>query len=160
MTRRVLEAKFGFGGRCNLLLALAAFAAIPAPAVALEVGAYVCRIEHAVLVTGQGETRDLESAPQEFVVSVFTSAPAREPLRDQPLRSLDYYYPEGDMPAARVEAKLFSEPATELRTEDGVVYAQQGNVFRFAQDGRFTATGHVTLGGEGIAVYSGYCERQ
>jgi hypothetical protein len=117
-----------------------------------------CTIEHAILVSFDGETHAIPDAPAEFDLE---HAVSKAPLvRDPPLRELDYYEERPTFPHLAIDKALFAAQTDNLRSDDGVVYVQSDVVLRLLDDGRFVATGLArTDEGPSVsaAVYMGKC---
>ena len=115
-----------------------------------------------MLVTDVGESLTIEDAPGAFVLNASSTPWSPDLGRDRPQRAMDYYSDGEPAVSVSVGERLFAGPATDLRSEDGAVYVQGGNVFRFMGEGRFTATGYTSISGagQGVAVYSGHCNKR
>lgn len=148
-------------GSINRFGIAAALTLLPAGASAIPVGLYNCRVEAATLTTASGERKFLTSAPAEFDLYAFARA-GDSPALLHDRRQLNYQ-PVGEMaPVASVTERLFLDPATDLISTDGILYAQGGIEFRFTEKMEFTATGLASFdgSGEGVAVYEGVCGQQ
>ena len=148
--RRQLRAFFALAG---VLFAASATGAEAVDAVGLR-----CIIEHAILVSFDGNARVISDAPAAFDLErAVSTAPV---LREPPLRGLDYYEERSEFPRLALGEALFAARTDELRSDDGIIYVQSDVVLRFLGDGRFVATGlartdHRPNGA--VAVYAGKC---
>lgn len=146
--------------RLQALVALAGvlLAASATGAEAVEAVGLRCTIEHAILVSFDGEARVVSDAPAAFDLerAVSTAPVVREP----PLRGLNYYEERSVFPRLALDEALFAARTDQLRSDDGLIYVQSDVVLRFLGDGRFVATGlaltdHRPDGA--VAVYTGKC---
>lgn len=133
------------------------------PALAIEAGDYLCTVENAVLTAKRDGQTTILDAPEKFTMTAFDSPVSPEILKDRPPRRLNYYK-EGEsdvLVSIRIEARLFSTQLTNMQSSDGVVYVQDGNVFRFSPDGKYLAHGYLALSGDlqGVAIYQGACSK-
>ena len=151
-------------GERALLSALTAgiVAASASAALAIEAGDYVCDAAHVAGVSGEGTLVPLDEAPRRFDVSVSHTRVHPDELRGRPVAR--QHRPEnGPVKAsARIAERLFARPMTGLRSEDGALFAQHGNVVAFQEDGAFLAYGPAPAGSgdAAVAVYAGRCEKR
>lgn len=151
--RAYLSVAFIFTASCASLLPMKT-------AQALEPGNYLCQVENAKGIALDGSVTALVNAPGEFEISAADTPVTPEELRS-PTRALDYEPEPAQRVSAHIKERLFLFPMTGLRSTDGVIYTQKSNTITFGEQGAFLAYGLVrNKSFDGVAVYSGRCEKQ
>ena len=144
------------------VLTAATVAAFASAALAVEAGEYACEVEHVAGVSSEGAHVALDEAPRRFEISVSHTRVHPDELRKAPISRQRQPENGARVSSARIAERLFARPMTGLRSTDGALFAQDGNVVAFQEEGAFLAYGAAPAGASdaAVAVYVGRCEKR